>query len=200
MELDEMKNLWDTMSKDIEKQKILTDKLIIQMTEQQYKSSLQKIIIPEVGGAIICFATVILLCINFYKLETWYQIISGIILILILLLWPIISLIAVKKINNVNIAHNNYKQTIIDYNKGKRLFSIYLKSGYYLGFALMILALPAGLKIIGDKDIFLDIKGWSIIPSMLLSSFFFFLFCKWIFKYYKKTIAKAGNILKDLEN
>lgn len=170
------------------------------MTKQQYKSSLQKIVIPEVANSIICFTIAIPLWINFYKLETWNQIISGIISILILLLWPIISLIVIKKMNNVNIAHNNYRQTIIDYNKGKRLFSIYLKSGYYLGFALMIVALPAGLKIIGDKDIFLDTTGRTIIPSILLSCCLFFVFCKWIFKYYKKNITKAGNTLKDLEN
>ena len=36
MELEEMKVLWQEMSQQVEKQKSLTDKLIIEMTQQKY--------------------------------------------------------------------------------------------------------------------------------------------------------------------
>ena len=103
MELEEMKTLWNSMSEDINKQKILTDKLIIQMTQQQYNNKLRKISIPELAGTFVCFAAVLYIAINFYKLETWLQISCGILSILFLVLAPIISLKFISKIKKINI-------------------------------------------------------------------------------------------------
>ena len=77
MELEELRNEWQEMSKEIEKQKILTDKLIIDMTEKKYKNKLKSISIPETIGTVICFAAAIYIFINFSLLDTWYMQLSG---------------------------------------------------------------------------------------------------------------------------
>ena len=56
MEFEEMKSLWEEMSGKIEQQKKLTDSLIIKMTKSDYKNKIMKIFIPELIGALICFA------------------------------------------------------------------------------------------------------------------------------------------------
>ncbi len=38
MELEEMKTLWEEMSLKVEKQQIVTDQLIMEMTQQKYKN------------------------------------------------------------------------------------------------------------------------------------------------------------------
>ena len=68
MELEELRNEWQEMSKEIEKQKILTDKLIIDMTQKKYKNKLNSISIPETIGTVICFAAAIYIFINFSHL------------------------------------------------------------------------------------------------------------------------------------
>lgn len=201
MELEEMKTLWDTMSKDIEKQKILTDKLIIQMTEQQYSNRLGKVSTPEIAGTFICFAAALFILINFYKLETVLQIICGIIVISFLLIAPVFSLRFINKMKKVDISKNNYQQTLIDYSKGKKQFLHLQKISFYFSPLLMLIILPVASKIINNKDFILEIqKSPEIIFSVFFAFVFLFFFSKWVFKHYNKNIDEAEGILKGLEN
>lgn len=201
MELEEMKTLWGTMSEDIEKQKILTDKLIIQMTQQQYNNRLRKISTPEIVGTFICFAAALFILINFYKLETLLQLVSGIITITFLLIGPIISLRFISRMKKIDISKNNYKQTIIEYSKSKKQFISSQKISFYFSPLLMLIILPVASKITNNKDFILEIqKSPEIIFSILFAFLFLFFFSKWVFKHYNKNINAAGNILKDLEN
>ena len=45
-----MKNLWSEMSAEREKQKVLTDKIILNITMTNFQSKLKKIWIPEIIG------------------------------------------------------------------------------------------------------------------------------------------------------
>src|SRR5450432_1999534 len=122
MELEEMKTLWGEMSIEIEKQKKLTDALIIKMTQADYRNKISKILIPEAIGALVCFAGVLYILINFQKLNTWYLSVCGVISVLILLLLPILSIKAIYNIRTINISGNNYKQSLLEYSKSKIQF------------------------------------------------------------------------------
>ena len=65
MELEEMTSLWNDMSQIVDQQKVLTDKLILDMTQERYENRLRHISIPETIAALICFAVVIYLISNF---------------------------------------------------------------------------------------------------------------------------------------
>ena len=69
MELEEMKARWTEMSATIEKQKQITDTLIIKMTQVNYRNRLSKILIPELAGTLVSFAYCIYIIINFHKLN-----------------------------------------------------------------------------------------------------------------------------------
>ena len=97
MELEEMKTLWGEMSIEIEKQKKLTDSLIIKMTQADYRNKISKILIPEAIGALVCFAGILFILINIQKLNNWYLLVCGITSALILFVLPLLSLKAVLR-------------------------------------------------------------------------------------------------------
>ncbi|UOB17015.1 hypothetical protein [Abyssalbus ytuae] len=203
MELDEMKTLWASMSVELDKQKKLTDKIILEMTQEKYKNRLQKISIPEKLSAILCYIVLVLILANFKKLDTWYLLAAGLASMLILAVLPLLSLKAIKKMNSINIARNNFKETFASYTKGKQLFYKISKLGIFLGMALMFMIIPVFLKIFKDRNIIEESNKYLGSPlflsSLVIAVIFFVFFTQWVSKHYSKTITDAENILKELE-
>ncbi|MDB5142698.1 MAG: hypothetical protein JWQ66_1411 [Mucilaginibacter sp.] len=197
MELEEMKTLWGEMSIEIEKQKALTDSLIIKMTEVNYRNKLNKIMIPEAIGTIVCFAGAFFIAINFQKLSNWYLLVCGITSISILLLLPILSIKVVRRLRSSNILNNNYKQSLLEYSKGKIQFVFVQKLSFYLGAMLMLMILPVMGKLISGVDFF---KAANVWYWYAIGFPFFYWFARWVAKNYTKTIADAENILKELQD
>jgi hypothetical protein len=198
MDLEEMKNTWGEMSNEIDKQKKLTDKLIMMMTQEKYNNTLRRISIPETIGTVICFAMVLLVIFNFEKLDTWYLQLSGLLSVATLIVLPILSLRSIKKMNSINISKNNIKQTMIDFNKGKKQFRSVQKIGFYMSFIILIVSLPVAGKLMNNKDLFLESTIWFwYVPFGVIGLYFF---AKWVFKYYMSSTSEAENILKELDN
>jgi hypothetical protein len=196
MELEEMKSLWGEMSMEIEKQKKLTDSLIIKMTQADYRNKISKILIPEAIASPVCFAAAVFIFINLQKLNNWYLLVCGISAVLILVLLPILSIKAICKIRSLNISDNNYKQSLLDYSKGKMQFVFVQKLSFYLGAILMLVILPVMGKFIGGKDFFIETRLWMWYAGGFP---FFYIFSKWVFKSYIKITEDAESILKELE-
>jgi hypothetical protein len=196
MELEEMKALWSEMSVEIEKQKKLTDSLIIKMTKADYRNKINKILIPEAISAVVCFAAILFILINFQKLTLWYLLVCGIVSVLILFILPVLSIKAIRKIHSLNILDNTYKQSLLEYSKGKIQFVFVQKLSFYLGPILMLTILPVMGQLIGGKDFFKKIEVWYLYAIIFP---FFYYFARWVFKSYNKITADAENILKELE-
>ncbi len=200
MELEEMQAVWSQMSDHIEKQKKLTDKMIIMMTKEQYRKKINKVAYPEMIGAIICFGAAILILINFKRLDNWYTLLSGSISLVILIILPVLSLRALYKMQNIRIGNNNYKETIIEYNRSKKEFQLVTKLGFYLGFILMFVIMPVATKILNNKDLFTTTKSiWPIVICIPLVIIFFIVFARWVGKCYMNTINSAETLFKELE-
>jgi len=197
MELEELRNGWQEMSKEIEKQKILTDKLIIDMTQKKYKNKLNSISIPETIGTVICFAGAFYIFLNFPKLDTWYMQLSGLFTALFCIVLPILSLKSIFGMQKINISTSNYKQSLERFAKNKKRFVLIQKVSFYLNFVLVIVCLPVAAKLMNGKDLFLESKVWLwYVPFGFL---FLYFFSKWVFRHYKKTTQSAEELLKDLE-
>jgi hypothetical protein len=197
MELEEMKALWGEMSIEIEKQKKLTDSLIIRMTQADYRNKINKILIPEAISALVSFAAILFILINFQKLNTWYLLVCGLIAVLILSLLPILSIKAIYKIRSINILNNNYKQSLMEYSKGKMQFVFIQKLSFYMGAILMLVILPVMGKLISRMDFFKETSLWL---SYAIAFPFFYWFAKWVFNCYIKSTVDAENILKELKD
>ena len=196
MEFEEMKSLWGELSGKIEQQKKITDSLIIKMTKSDYKNKMTKVFIPELIGTLICFAAAFYILLNVQKLDRWYLIVCGIVSVLILFLLPVLSFKAIHKIRSVNILGNNYRQSLLEYSKGKQQFIFIQKLSFYLGAALLLTILPVMGRIIGGKDLFIETHLWLWYA---VGYPFFYGFSKWVFRKYAKATAEAEEILKELK-
>ena len=196
MELEEMKALWGELSVEIEKQKRLTDSLVIRMIRVDFRNKISKIWIPEIIGSLGCLAWVLFILIDFQRLNTWYLMVCGIVSALILLILPVLSVRALWKIRSLNVAANNYKQLLSEYSKRKIQFLSVQKLSFYLGAVLMVTIFPVAGLLIARKNLFLEIRVWYWYAVAFP---FFYAFCRWVFRYYTRTAAAAGNILKELE-
>ncbi|GAA4277378.1 hypothetical protein [Aquimarina mytili] len=200
MKLEEMQAVWSEMGDQLEKQKKLTDKMISMMIQEKYRNKLNKIAYPEILGAIICITAAVMILLNFNMLDNWYTQVSGIISILVLLLFPILSLRSINRMSKVDIAGNNYKETLLEYAKGKKQFMKVMKLSYYLGFILMFVIMPVTSKLIKGKDIFAEsISVWTYGIAIPLAISFFIIFSRWVYKSYQNNIDAAESLINELE-
>jgi len=197
MEFEEMKSLWGELSDKLEQQKKITDSLIAKMTKSDYKNKIKKIFISELIGALICFAAALYILFSFQTLDRWYLIVCGIISVSILCLLPILSFHAIYKIRSINILNNNYKQSLLEYSKGKQQFIFVQKLSFYLGAALLLTILPVMGQLIAGKDLFIESRLWLWYA---IGYPFFYGLSKWVFRKYAKATEEAEDILKELEN
>ena len=197
MELDELRNEWQEMSIEIDKQKLLTDKLIIDMTQEKYNNKLKSISIPETIGTVVCFAAAIYIFINFDKLDTWYMQLSGLFTALFCIVLPIFSLRSIFGMQKLNISTSNYKQSLERFAKNKKQFVWIQKVSFYLSFVLVIVSLPVTAKLMNGKDLFLELKVW--LWYVPFGFAFLYFFSKWVFRHYKRTTDSAEDLLKELD-
>ena len=190
-----MKAQWQQMSAGMEKQKSLTDTLIIKMTRLNYRDKLNKIWIPEAIGALVCFAAILFILTGLQSLNTPYLLVCGIVSAVVLLVLPVLSLRAVHRMRSINVLGNNYRESLAQYAKSKLQFVFVQKLTFYLGPLLMLAILPVMGKLISHVDLFKTTSLWYYYAIMFP---FFYWFATWVFKSYNKTAAGAENILKEL--
>jgi hypothetical protein len=196
MELEEMKTLWSEMSAELEKQKKLTDLIIIKMTQANYRSKINGIFIPEVIGSFICLAMGLYILVNFYKLNSLWMAVCGAAGVLILFILPVLSLRAIHTLRSVNILRTNYKQSLKLYAKGKLQFVFVQKLSFYLGAFMMLVLLPPMCVIMGVKDPFSHSSLW--LSYVIMFPLFYFM-ARWVFRKYMSVTGNAENILKELD-
>jgi len=198
MELEEMQEAWSKMSNQLEDQKKLTKKLIMEMTQERYKNKIRILSKYEGIGAIICFIAAILLVLRFSELNTWYLLASGIFTVCYLIIVPVVVIRSINSMGAIDLINNTYKETLIAYAKKKRKFLLTQKIGIYLNFILMAVSLPVMVKVFKGKDMFItntNLLYW-YIPVMTV---FLILFSIWGYGKYKKVTASASYILEELE-
>ncbi len=198
MELEEMQAAWSQMSQELEKQKQLTDEIILKMTQQKYTSQWNKIFTGEKIGTVVCYAALIAILINFNKLDTIGLQITGILCVLILGVLPIISLKTIQAMKRVDVTTMSYKETMETYVREKKKFVNFQKLNIGLSFVFMILTVPVSAKLFNDENLFetLDPKLGIAAPFMLA---LFGLLIWGVTKWYKHILRNSENILKEIE-
>jgi hypothetical protein len=197
MELKELETLWSEMSQELETQKKLTNELIMNMTQEKYSNKFQKISTYETIGGVICIIAGIFILTKFSLLDTWYLQLCGLFTVIFLFLLPVFSLSSLRRIQKLNIADKNLKETLVSFTKAKNQLLFLQRLGIYLSFILMFTVLPVASKIMKGKDLFLDSNIFYIyLPIMAI---FLFFFTRWGYGCYKSITNSAENILKELE-
>lgn len=191
-----MKGLWNSMSQELDRQKLLTDKMILEMTQQKYRDKLRGISLPETVGTIVCFAMAAYAIVNFGKLDTWYLALCGVISISFCLILPFLSMRSIGRMKKIDMTGISYKEALKQYAREKDKFVRVQKAGYYLGFIFSVAVLPVAGKLMKDKDLLLDGKIWVWYIPLALA--FHFLFSKWVWKHYSSVTRGAKSLLEEL--
>lgn len=198
--MDELQANWSAMSQELEKQKKLTNDIIMKMTKDSYQKKFSKLRSIETVGAIICYVMAGMTLFNFGKLDTWYLQLCGICTIGFLLILPTLVLTSLKKIQNLDILNGSYKENLVIYVKEKNRLLKLQQIGIYISYLMLFFLIPVSTKIISDKNVFLSnfnpLQGIALIVALV----FMFFFTRWGYRSYKKITNSAEEILEDLES
>lgn len=198
MDFEQIQQVWSKMDNELQKQKKMTDKIILDMTQERYTGKFQKIRIIESLGAMICIIAGIVLMFSFNRLDTWYLQLLGAITILYLFILPITVLRSLYQIQKVKIESNNFKQTLSMFYNAKNRLLIIQKIGIFSNFIIVLIFTPVLFKIMDGDDIFTKgLEGWYwVFP---LAFVVMALISYWGYKCYLRITNSAENILNDLD-
>lgn len=199
MELEEMQALWSDLTNQLDHQKKLTDKIIMDMTQEKYLNKFRTITTMETIGAFGCSAMAIYILVNFSKLDTWYLILCGVITVLFVLVLPILALRALRKIRTIDISNKNFKEALLDFSKAKNHLMNIQKAAVLASFVVMFAAAGVFAKIWSNKDFFMVERNVWANLSILLALVFVSFTSYWGYRSYSKITNSAENILKELE-
>lgn len=200
MELEEMKTLWEEMSQKVEKQQLVTDQIIMDMTQQKYTSKFSKIFLYESLGTVICFAMAIYILFNIEKLDTWYLMACGIFTLAFLFLLPLFTLWSLTRIKSLDVAAFSYKETLVRFERSKKWVLLSQRTSIYLSFILFLAVLPVFSKIFNNKDMFtMDMAAFPWIFTGVVFVLLIF-FVRWGYGCYKSITTTAEKVLNELED
>ena len=199
MELEEMKGLWEEMSRKVEKQQLVTDQLIMEMTQQKYTNKFSKLMAYEMTGAVICFIMGVFILFNIEKMDTWYLMLCGGLTVAFLLIVPVIVLRLLGQMKRLKLSKNNFKETLLKFEKAKKQTLLIQKGATAFSIMFMLLVIPVFQKIFNNKDFFQTeqpVGYWIFLVVMAIGVG---LFARWGYSCYKSVTNSAENILKELD-
>jgi hypothetical protein len=198
MELEELKASWDNLSKKMEEQQTLNSKLIEQMTTHNYKSKLTGIFYPEWIGSIICGIAALLLIWNFGRLDNLTLQLMGGLSVLLLIAISLFSFKSTRGLKRINLSLSSYTNTLKEFAIGKKRFQKLQKLNLVLCSLLMVVFIPASVKLLTGKDIMHGTTfGMVILPVYFL---FLIFFSRWALSGYNRALRQAETVLAELQD
>jgi len=199
MQLEEMKNLWDEMSLKIDSQQKLTNKLIMEMTQQKFRNRFSTLSLYETLGTVICFLAATFILLNLDKMNTWYLMLCGILSLLILIILPILSLRALFGLKKLNLSENNYKETLVEFSKRKKNVMLIQQFSVGISIVLMWMVAPVFSIIVNGKDFFMQEYSLGLLLFYAATTLGMIFFARWGYGCYNRITASAEKDLKELE-
>ena len=196
MELDDLKNSWSEINKQVNKQPHLNPQIIDQMTKNKYYSNLKRIAYPEIIGVVICIIGATFIAFNFIKLDTAFLQAVGIISMTLLMLLSAISLISLRQLNITADLTKSYAETLKDFLAQKLRFHKFQKINVTLSYLLLVTIIILLSKFFNGKDITNSKYFWTF--SFSFGYIFLLFYSKWVSKYYDNTLRKTEDLLKEL--
>tara|TARA_R100001369_G_scaffold78668_4_gene108417 strand:- start:180 stop:782 length:603 start_codon:yes stop_codon:yes gene_type:complete len=199
MELEEMQTVWSQMSDQLEQQQKLTDKIILDMTQQKFKNRFSTLSTYEIIGAIICFVVVVVIVLNLDKMNTWYLMMASILSILSLVIMPILSLRSLFGMKNLNLTTDSYKNTLVKFIKKKKQMLLVQQLVAVYSVVLMWLVVPVFMMAFNNKDFFQQEQSTGVLIFYIVLTIAVLFFARWGYGCYKSITARAEADLQELE-
>lgn len=199
MELKELKSLWDEMSKRIEKIEITNKEMIMEITQVKYRNKFKTITKYESFGAVVCYIIALFLMLNFYKLNTWYLMLMGLVAMLFLTIIPYLTLNYLRKLSNLDLANQNYKEVLVEYKKLKNKLLYIQKFGPMASVFMIFISIPIADKILNNEDIFSKGVDTRTILILVFCTLLVVVVAQWGYGWYQKITKSAENLISDLD-
>lgn len=200
MELEEMQILWNQMSSQLEEQKKLTNKLIMEMTQQKFRNRFNKLTLIESMGAVVCFIFAAIILLNLDKMNTRYLMACSVITLLFLTVLPILTLRAIKGMRGIDVTQRSYKETVQEFSRKRKNMLLIQKIGVMLSVCMMWVSIPVFSMIMNGKDFFKQEHSpwfWVFTAAVTIGVI---LFARYGFRGYQKVTSSAEKVLKDIED
>lgn len=197
MELEELKSNWQKISMELDKQKVLTNELILKMAGNRSRSMLRSILAIERSGIALTSAMMIYIFFNMGRLNDWFSLTAGISTLVILMTGLIMSFILIKRIQNVDIVNNGYRQTLLDVNRIKTFQLIMKRMSAFLAPVLLITILPTFAALWFEKNLINDLMDFweSLIPGLVLIPVIWYI----LSRFYSQKLNDLNKLLKEYE-
>ena len=196
MELDDLKNSWDDISGQVNKQQHLSTEIIEQVTRTKYYPGFKRIAYAEIMGVVGCIAAVVFVALKFSRLNTLFLQGAGVAFIMLLLTLSAISIISLRQFNRKDDVSRPYAETLKNFAVQKIRFHKLQRINLILCYALLVTTIVLLSKLFGDNDITVNKYFW--IFSFSFGYIFLSFFSGLISKYYNKTLKQTEALLKEL--
>ena len=198
MELDDLKGTWDQANDRAGQQRNLTPGMIDLMTQRKFYSKTKRIAYPEISGVIICIISAVVIGLNYNKLDSTFLQGAAIVSIMLLLSLSVISLVSLRQLNISGDVNRTYAETLREFAYRKLRFYKLQKLNIGLSYVLLVSIIVLMSKLFTGRDIS-DLKYFWIF-SFSFGYLFLLFYSVWVFKYYRKTINQAEELLRELED
>ena len=196
MELDDLKSTWNDAKSRGQKQQPLNPETLKKMSGQQYRSTLKKITIPEMGGSLVCLAATVFIGVSFDKLDTVLLQGAGVLSILLLLLLPLISALSTGQLRSTGNVTKPYAETLKAFARQKIWFIKLQKLNVALSYLLLVTIVVLMSKLFGGDNLSDNKYFW--LFSFTIGYLFLLFYSRWVGQYYRKTLRQAEELLREL--
>jgi len=196
MELDDLKNTWKETRNPLTDQQTVNRETLEKISNQNFRSRVNKITIPEIVGSIVCLAAAVYIGSSFDKLDSAFLQGAGVLSILLLLLLPVISYLSTRRLKVSGRIDQPYAAVVKDFAVQKIRFIKLQKLNVTLSYLLLVAVIVLLSKLFSGKDISVIKNYW--LFSFSIGFIFLLFYSKWVNKYYRKTLRQAEELLREL--
>lgn len=195
MELDDLKHTWKETKSAVHQQRTLNLETLEKITGQNYRSRIKKIMMPEIGGSIVCLAAAVFIGLHFANLDTDLLQATGVMSILLLFLLPIISTISTWNLSQAGNVNRPYAETLKMFAVQKIRFIKLQKFNVTLSYLLLVTIIVVLSKLFSGKDISAIKSYW--LFSFTIGFIFLLFYSRWVGKFYKRSLQQAEDLLQE---
>lgn len=191
MELEEMKNIWDSQFQIPD----LTLNRINKERHWELRKKMKNFQISEVIGFIVAYLLAAVILYHFSQLDTWYLKLCGVILLTYFLLMPLYTIAIIKRLGSPDLILSSYKEILEHFYTIQKKLNRVEQISFIISPLLYISSTILLTKIYVNLDVFnANPKVWIVIVSAFILST---LFNMWSFRKRKTYFLSTMQLLED---
>ncbi|MEM1214471.1 MAG: hypothetical protein AAGJ82_02210 [Bacteroidota bacterium] len=195
MALEELQRQWDAAGQ--QNLPTLAPDKIKNMIQARYRRHLWQVIWPEIVGSLVCLYFAALTCVFFHQLDTPFLRMVGVVGVLLLLAFPLLSLVPLVRMYRLGQPQQPFRDQLADFARQKVSFLRVQQVSVGLGFVLFNAMIIICTKIYNEQDVTQEKYFWAIALVVGFSCVYCLNYLSR--RYYGRKIAAAEQLLLDLQ-